>query len=575
MSDLNHTNWWTRNRVSRRSAIRGGGIAGIGLAGAALIGCGDDDTPSGTATPPSSTGTPAPGTSTPTPDNGNGGETGPRQGGQLGLRAASIPQDNFDIAVNWGEAIGLSGIHVYDRMLSLPLDGNTFVLEAAESIEVQDETTVVARLKEGLVYQDRDPVNGRAVSAEDIVAFYEYVLNAQGVLWGTFHHDVLDYAEATDERTVVMHLQQPTAYLFSMVQLGNPGEQAIVPVELLDNLQRNEPVGSGPYQLGNYQFGVSYTYERNPTYRGAADNLPYIDQRTVLVLPDASAQEAAFRSEQINTWLSLTPETADRVIRDLGDQIQVEEMTGLNTRCWNTSSMRETWADMRVREGLYRAINPQQYLDLVEDGWGALCTGVTPVGLTNFQLDADTAAEYKYRDVEAGRQLLEAAGFNFDENYLISSQISPVNEVMVQVFANQLAEIGVQTRIELMPVPEWLEDMAGTGNYDFFAGGHPAYDTPQIPLRLHHENTRQVNRATNIADPEVDAMIEESERTIDAEAHHDLVQQIQVELLSRYAHLYQVMSPVNRAMTWSYVHDWKYNPSTSLPEYNAAAWMDV
>src|SRR5690606_30883051 len=138
----------------------------------------------------------------------------------------------------------------------------------------------------------------------------------------------------------------------------------------------------------------------------------------VLVLADSAAQEAAFRSEQINVWLSQTSETADRVVNDLGDQVQVEELTALNTRCWNCSSQRDTFDDQRVREALYRAIDPQQYLDLVADGWGKICTGVTPVGLADHQLDEATAAEYKFRDVEAGRQLLEAAGFDFEKEYL-------------------------------------------------------------------------------------------------------------------------------------------------------------
>ena len=36
-------NYWTRQRVGRRSMLRGAGMASVGLAGAALIGCGGDD----------------------------------------------------------------------------------------------------------------------------------------------------------------------------------------------------------------------------------------------------------------------------------------------------------------------------------------------------------------------------------------------------------------------------------------------------------------------------------------------------------------------------------------------------
>jgi hypothetical protein len=38
-----------------------------------------------------------------------------------------------------------------------------------------DETTVIAELKPGLVYQDRRPVNGRPVLSEDIVVTQEYI----------------------------------------------------------------------------------------------------------------------------------------------------------------------------------------------------------------------------------------------------------------------------------------------------------------------------------------------------------------------------------------------------------------
>ena len=37
------SNYWTRNRISRRAALRGVGLGVAGLAGAALIGCGDED----------------------------------------------------------------------------------------------------------------------------------------------------------------------------------------------------------------------------------------------------------------------------------------------------------------------------------------------------------------------------------------------------------------------------------------------------------------------------------------------------------------------------------------------------
>ncbi len=43
MSELNYWNRLHSTRLSRRSALRGGGLGLAGLTGALLIGCGDDD----------------------------------------------------------------------------------------------------------------------------------------------------------------------------------------------------------------------------------------------------------------------------------------------------------------------------------------------------------------------------------------------------------------------------------------------------------------------------------------------------------------------------------------------------
>src|SRR5690606_20375627 len=132
----------------------------------------------------------------------------------------------------------------------------------------------------------------------DIAIMQEYALNEPAAQDNSFQRNFLDHAEATDERTVVYHLQHPSAYLFSGTQLGHAVSQCIVPSELtLGDFDQSEPVGSGPYQLKSAQFQVRYEYERNPTYRDADKGLPYIDERVWLpIATDPSADEAAFRS---------------------------------------------------------------------------------------------------------------------------------------------------------------------------------------------------------------------------------------------------------------------------------------
>ena len=216
-----------------------------------------------------------------------------------------IPQDNFNPVIQAGEANGLSAWHVYDRPISSRPEAPGYVLEAAEHVEVPNDLTVVFTLKEGLVYQDRPPVNGRGVLTEDIAIVHEYVRDEDRASDPNLQRHVIDHMETPDDRTIVFHLQQPDAYLFSAGSgFGKPHNNCIIPSELvLGDLDRMEPVGSGPYQLKDYQFQVIYEYERNPTYSRADEGMPYIDTRVRLPLTDATALEAAFRGEQIHVWI--------------------------------------------------------------------------------------------------------------------------------------------------------------------------------------------------------------------------------------------------------------------------------
>jgi hypothetical protein len=69
-------------------------------------------------------------------------------------------------------------------------------------------------------------------------------------------------------------------------------------------------------------------------------------------------------------------------------------------------------------------------------------------------------------------------------------------------------------------------------------------------------------------------MIEESEVTLDREANIELVKQIQLALLERYAPFAQVNSNILKQPRWAYVMDWEFTPATH-PLYRTEAWLDT
>ncbi len=569
------SSYWERmstRRASRRTVLRASAVAGAGLAGMALLGCGDDDdSPAAPTQAPGATMTP---TASPEDD--------PRRGGTYSQSSPIPNADNFNPVTNAWEGYELSGEQVYDRPISSRPDDRRYVLEAAESVEQPDDTTVIFRLKEGMVYQDRAPVSGRAVEAEDIVALHLYTLNEDLAHSRSFQTSLMDTIEAPDDRTVVFTLKRPSAYLWSPEQLDYPGANCIIPRELLDDLNTAEPIGSGPFQITSYQFATRYEYERNPTYRRADEGIPFVDRRVRIPMADAAALEAAFRSEQNMVWQNTPVDPATRLIADMGDRIEVEDYASLAPYTINVSSKRPKYDDIRIREAFYRMFRPEPYIELVAVGRAEPAPGYVPISLPQYLIDWDdtlsnglTVREAKRYDAEESRQLFDAAGWDFDQEIELTTIAGAVNETSLQVLEQELRQHGMQniSYKGIAPLGEWLLAVSNTGDYDFCITGHPPQAVPAWTLRHHHTETGTPHDSFNISDPEIDAMIEAAESEIDAEAHYQLVKDVQYRLLELYAHKWYIYSSLAYELRWNYIRDWEFNPALQVMQ-RPEIWLD-
>jgi ABC-type transport system substrate-binding protein len=311
--------------------------------------------------------------------------------------------------------------------------------------------------------------------------------------------------------------------------------------------------------------------------------MPYIDKRTRYVLgTDNTTLEAAFRGKTLSFWSYQPPppEIVDRLEADLGDEIVVLEWQSLGDFPQHLSNTKPYFEDIRVREAWYRWHNAEQFVELASNGWGVIPPGLISAGLAPWQVsDADTA-EYRRSDQEAARQLLDAAGFDFDQEYLLVAITSPHNAVMQQIAVGQMAEVGISNvRVEHAPFADWVAQWSGTGDYDFGIVTYVGYDTPQTPLRLNHSVSNNLNTTWSVKDPTVDALIEESEQLVDREANIEKVREIQMELFKLYAHKKEAYSPIDRSVYWAELKNWHEGTSPALfpahGNYNADAWIDA
>ncbi|MDP9144788.1 MAG: ABC transporter substrate-binding protein, partial [Actinomycetota bacterium] len=221
----------------------------------------------------------------------------PKRGGTLSLRTWDPPHFDHILAHAYKTHVVISFTH--SRLLKHKagpgVRPGSFQIEGdlAESWQQVNDTTYVFKLKKGVRFHAKPPVNGRELTAEDVRYTFERILTDKGSVNVSMYR-AISKVEAVDKYTVRFTLKEPFAWFLDMI--ANPMAGAIIAkecVEKFGDLKKPEAViGTGPWMLDSYKPNVSITLVRNPAYFVAG--LPYIDRVEMLVDEDSASRIAAF-----------------------------------------------------------------------------------------------------------------------------------------------------------------------------------------------------------------------------------------------------------------------------------------
>ncbi len=577
-------NYWDRiagERMARRRLLKAGAALSVGGATLALVGCSSSDNGGGgsAASPTSGLASPAP-TAAPTT-----AASQVKTGGRL-VRTAATGPDSFDPYAVWLEGHVYSSLHVYDHLISTRLSPEfaPYKLEAAEKVELVDPLTVRMTLKPGMVYDNQAPLNGRAVTASDVVNEQNFAKNNPSAT-NSFQVVYMDSVEAPDDTTVVWHLTQPNAYLFSGTQMGEQSTQQMIPPEILEkDLASTKPVGSGPYRLKDFTTGADYVWEKNETSRFAKDGLPYTEEREYITIGDPAAAEAAFSSGQLHLIEQTTANQRDRLKSSLGDKMNVITFLALNPFTFNIMGRKDLnplKADDRVRQAAYKTLVRQQFLDLLFNGEGQIPPGILQIPQADYQIDwkdktpnGMTVEEIWSNDLQQAKQLFSAAGVG-DQEWEINpfASTTGLNEQSAQILQTQMGQIGFKLKIVPLPGAQGLPK-AHDGKMFMFTGGHPAYDSPQTPMRQQASDSHNEFGWTGLEDPDVDALVEKSEVATDRDQNIALVKQLQLLCLSKWGGYMQLVTRNTDLLLRAEVMDWDVDPATTV-QYHEKVWLNI
>ena len=215
--------------------------------------------------------------------------------------------------------------------------------------------------------------------------------------------------------------------------------------------------GTGPFIVERYVPEDRLVYKRNPNYWMYDDQgvqLPYLDGIEYLFMADQSAQLEALRGNQVDYVLALPAEFVAGL--EQNPDITVYRKAANYHYPIRMRTDRGPAQDNKVRQALKLGTDRKAILDGAIGGIGV--TGRdTPIGPAYGEIYLDVPEPA--RDVEKAKELLAEAGYpdGFDIT-LHTQQTSPVPAIAT-IWKEQMAEIGVNVDIQLVPSEVYYADM--------------------------------------------------------------------------------------------------------------------
>ena len=510
----------------------------------------------------------------------------PKRGGVLRLTVQADPL-HFDPhqTISFVTMVPLS--LVYSRLVKVKAGPSvrpmTYPIEPdlAESWTQQNDTTYVFKLRKGVRWHPKPPVNGRELTADDVKYTYERFLT----ITGNPNKPVLEYVdriEAVDKYTVKFTLKEPNAWFLDLLASTSTWIVAKECVEKFGDLKKVESVvGTGPWMLERWEPNVKLVYVRNPNY--FVPGLPYADGVDMLIDKDPSSRLA--------TWLSgktdFGPEYQHAVrwldaplARQRKPGLQTAEYTWLTSGCVGFKLANPPFGDLRVRRALGRATNVAEVFESLAFSQGHWTPNpIVPAAFAEWSIPIDQLGPegkklYEFNTAEAKRLLAEAGHPNgFKTTVEAPAAVyGPDFDDFVQITIKNWKAAGIDADLKLKEYGAFISSTI-FGKFDgMFLGLRGAWADPEAYFYRWFMPGQPLN-VWGVNDPKLIDMIKLQRRTFDVAKRKQVVFDIQRYLADQA--LFGPDGSIKVLSAWD-AHIKNYMPNNGF-DYGGrlmAAWID-
>ena len=413
--------------------------------------------------------------------------------------------------------------NLYDTLLQPTEDGTGVTPGLAESYEVsEDGLTFTLTLREGIKFAD-----GSDITAEDVKWSLDRARNPENGIWSFTLESVEEITAEGNQVTIT--LSRPDPVLPAALAMFN---SAIMPKDLFEaqpgetDLEKAQafaenPVGSGPFMLSEWERGSYMVLERNPYYWETGEDgeaLPYLDHVRFEIIPDDNTRILRLQSGEIDAaeFIPLSRvqelEADSRIDMELFPSTRVNSVLMNNRETLNDGTPNPL-SDERVREAINYATNKEALVQVVAFG-NATPTESYMSTTTPFY---EAQENYPY-DLERAQGLLEEAGYG--DGFTVTAIATAGNQddlALLTALQNMWGEVGIDLEIEQLEAATKTERYR---NNDFqmrtAAWTNDINDPSQITSYFAvYENVESLH--TGFQSDEVDELFAASQETLDSD----------------------------------------------------------
>ena len=484
----------------------------------------------------------------------------PKMGGTIAMSLADDDVTTFDPIIPFDNMAIWTMLLIYDQVIRVGPDGLSLEPGLADSWEVsEDGLTYTFNIREATFH------DGTPVTAQD-VAFCLNRAAFDEASSMTFFFAAVDTIEATDERTVVITLNDVWVPFEADLALFGASIYPQAAFEAQGEALWDAPIGSGAFKFESWERGAQIVLAKNPDYWD--EGKPYLDGLTFKVLTDSNARMLQFQGGELDIVTDV-PFNQIEPLSQNADYVTLPNDAAARIDLIALNVTAAPLDDKALRQAINYAVDKEAIIQNVLFGAGVPATSYLPLMAGH----NPESPGYPF-DLEKAKQLVAESnspdGFAFE---LLTSVGDTVGSQVCQLIAAQLAEIGGQVTVTQLEPAVQTERHTVTGDYQATKSYYTTdiIDPSQLSTFAVLGDDDFKAMWTNYDNPEVNELIIAAQSETDPDARLEMYYQIQAMHLDDAPFIF-LFYPGGRSATQSYVKNFHILPTGNYRLYET--WRD-